>query len=240
MAKFRQFLAKPAVTAVLLVLAVALLGSGGVGSARAALNQYSEYYDSEVVLPEIDVTLLENGQAVSGSDVLLNNVLSSGEKLHPGKKYDLTNSEKLTVYNSGSIEAIVRVTVQQYWKNPNGEKAPLMKAEWIDLGLGGAGWTIDGASTTKERTVLYYDSFLPPGGETASFLKSITVNSDVTKKVTQTNDGNGKITTTYDYNGYQMCIRVKVDAVQTHNAADAVKSAWGKSVTVSGSSITLN
>ena len=35
------------------------------------------------------------------------------------------------------------------------------------------------------------------------------------------------ITTTYDYEGKQFCLEVTADAIQEHNAADAMKSAWG-------------
>ena len=45
----------------------------------------------------------------------------------------------------------------------------------------------------------------------------------------------GKIITyTYEYDGYTAHIDAEVDAVQTHNAADAIKSAWGVDVTISG------
>ena len=45
-------------------------------------------------------------------------------------------------------------------------------------------------------------------------------------------DANGVITTTYDYDGARFTLEVQVDAVQTHNAADAIKSAWGVDATV--------
>ena len=35
------------------------------------------------------------------------------------------------------------------------------------------------------------------------------------------------ITTTYKYDGVEFHVDVEVDAVQTHNAQDAIKSAWG-------------
>ena len=39
------------------------------------------------------------------------------------------------------------------------------------------------------------------------------------------------ILTTYDYDGVKFQIEVEVDAVQEHNAEDAIWSAWGKRVT---------
>ena len=47
-------------------------------------------------------------------------------------------------------------------------------------------------------------------------------------KVTQTEDGNKtEIVTSYDYNGITFHIDMEVDAVQEHNAAAAIRSAWG-------------
>ena len=40
------------------------------------------------------------------------------------------------------------------------------------------------------------------------------------------------ITYVYEYDGYQFTIDAEVDAVQTHNAQDAFKSAWGVDVVV--------
>ena len=38
----------------------------------------------------------------------------------------------------------------------------------------------------------------------------------------------------YEYDGYTFNIEVEADAVQTHNAVDALKSAWCVDVTVAG------
>ena len=40
------------------------------------------------------------------------------------------------------------------------------------------------------------------------------------------------ITTSYDYDGYSFHVEAEVDAVQTHNAKDAIKSAWGVDVVI--------
>ena len=40
------------------------------------------------------------------------------------------------------------------------------------------------------------------------------------------------ITYVYEYNGYTFSVDVEVDAVQTHNAQAAIKSAWGVDVNV--------
>ena len=38
--------------------------------------------------------------------------------------------------------------------------------------------------------------------------------------------------TSYLYNGYRFFLEAEVDAVQTHNAEDAIKSAWGVDVSI--------
>ena len=58
----------------------------------------------------------------------------------------------------------------------------------------------------------------------------------IAEKVTETvetgEDGRTTITTTYDYNGVNFMLEVEVDAVQTHNAVSAIRSAWGVDVEV--------
>ena len=62
----------------------------------------------------------------------------------------------------------------------------------------------------------------------------------VNQTETRTEEGT-VITTEYAYDGYSFQVEVEADAVQTHNAADAIKSAWGVDVNVSedGNSISL-
>ena len=54
----------------------------------------------------------------------------------------------------------------------------------------------------------------------------------MTETVSQDADGNKTITTVYEYDGYRFNLEAEVDAVQTHNARDAIKSAWGVEVNV--------
>ena len=89
---------------------------------------------------------------------------------------------------------------------------------------------IDASSSTEERTVLYYSPILKGGSASEPFLRSITIDEDTVKQMRRSEKTEGGVTTitwTYDYNGYQFCLDVYVDAVQTHNVADAKTSAWG-------------
>ncbi len=245
MNKIRNFLSKPAVTAVLFVLAVALIAGGTIGGALAALEQFSEVYESRVAMKHIDVEILENGTAVSGEGAMLQDFLTvTNGELVTGREYD----EVLTVRNSADAEGIdqfVRVTVLKYWLDPNGEKTPDLDSDWIHLTfVTDGGWTIDTASSTEERTVLYYGSVLAPGQESTPFLSKVSVDNEIVYNVTQTTttDSTGltTITTTFNYDGYKLCLVASVDAIQTHNAVDAAKSAWGRDVSATATTISLN
>ena len=231
MKKIRDILSRPAVTAVLFILAVALLFGGALGGARAELTLFSETYDSRVSMKNINVALLENDNPVSGSGALLSDFLTqTNNELIPGYVYD----EVLKIKNTGDIPQYARVTVYKYWLDANGAKAYDMNSDWIDIHFvsdNGNGWVKDAAAETVERTVLYYDKLLAPQEESTEFMDTISVAHDVVYHVTQTTSTSGgvtTITTTFDYDGCKLCLMVMVDAVQTHNAAEAIKSAWGQ------------
>ena len=226
---------------VLLAISATLLVASTVGSTRAALTYYSENFSAEVTVSNIGVTLLENGEAVghrnyvSGgawdetAGVLLENMLEEDEKLALGKDYE----EKLSVQNSGAIDNYVRVTLRKSWQDEEGKKTNL-SPELIELDiLEGNGWVIDDSASTEERIVLYYTSILPVGAETPAFTEAISINPIIGTKVVKTVEGS-VVTYEHEYNGYKFVVEADVDAVQTHNAADAIKSAWGVDVAVSG------
>ena len=81
-------------------------------------------------------------------------------------------------------------------------------------------------TSTAERDVYYYTGILPVGGETAPLFDTLWVDSSVAKSViTETV---GSLTTyTYAYDGYGFVVQAEADAVQTHNAKAAIRSAWG-------------
>ena len=238
MKKIREFLSKPAVTAVLFALALLLLGSSTVAGAMAALKFKSKDYDSTVELYSIGIDIVEKQAddsflAVSGKDALMGDdtpmaqMIKTDKKLLPGKTYP----ETLAVQNNGVIDEYVRVAVYKYWVDENGDKFPEMNSAWIELGfLEGNGWTIDTESSTEERTVLYYSDLVAPGDTTEPFLESVTINNVILTKVTQESHKEGNltvITTTFVYNGKQFCIDVIADGVQDHNSDQAKLSAWG-------------
>ena len=240
MKKFREFLSKPAVTAVLFALALLLLGSSTVAGARAALNIQSEYYNSEVEVLDIGVALVEKQSdnsfkvvvgknALMGEKTPITQMIKADKKLLPGKTYP----EVLAVRNTADIDEYVRVSVFKYWLDKDGNKLADLNSKWIELNFVTDGdWRIDDTawSSTEERTILYYAKAVAPGGETTPFMDSITINDVILTKVSQESHKEGNltvITTTFVYNGCKFCIEVIVDGVQDHNADQAKLSAWG-------------
>lgn len=247
----------PVVPTVLLSAAALLLAGSTVGSTRAALTYFSENYSASVSISQIGVSIQENGQTVSSRDYagndqwdetstsLFTDLLDTekGETLALGKKYD----DSITIKNSGSIDTFVRAVVTKSWQDKEGNKDTSLDPDFIRLNfLTENGWQIDESASTPERTVLYYTGLLAPGESTAELLgeDALSIDSAVGTKVNQTEKTTGEgtvITTEYAYDGYSFQVEIEADAVQTHSAAEAIKSAWGVDVTVSedGNSISL-
>lgn len=232
-------MAKKRITYALLVLAVILLAGSAVGSTRAALTYYSENYTAEITVSQIGVSLLENGETVSsrnyhnsewkidnnnGSSVggaLLRNMVAEGERVALNKKYD----ERLTVLNSGSIDEYVRVRVYRYWMK-DGKKVTTLTPDLIDLNLVNEEAWVKGPDETTECMEFYHKGILPSGQESVPFADTIRIDGQVASEARIEQEGN-TVTTVYKYDGVEFHVDVEVDAVQTHNAQDAIKSAWG-------------
>ena len=252
--KKKSFPKKPAL--VLTAAALLLVGST-VGSTRAALTYYSENYSAQMNMQSIGVSLLENDKVVSSRDyvsnnewkgtsegTLLTNLLGKDETFTPGKKYN----EAISVKNSGTIDTFVRVIITKSWQDEKGNKNTNLSPDLIELNfLTDNGWQVADAQSTRERTVLYYTKAVAAGDTTPALSDTLRINpsiaSDVTKPVPESEKESEKgktITYTYKYNGYTFHIDAEVDAVQTHNAKDAIKSAWGVDVNVSDDETTMS
>lgn len=223
-------------TWILLALAVVLLASSTVGSTRAALTYYSENYTAEITINQIGVSLLENGKVVSSrtyednkwnetSGALLQDMLGENEKLALGKRYN----EKLSVANSGTIDQYVRVRIYKYWtKKDSDAKETSLSPDLIKLNLVNEGQWINPNpdEKNKECTELYYKGILPAGETSVDCADGISIDGQLAAEAEIKQVGN-TITTTYKYDGVEFHVDVEVDAVQTHNAQDAIRSAWG-------------
>ena len=267
MKKIKKILSSPLFTVVALVLALGLLAFSTIGGARAALTYYSDTYHSQVETKDIGVTLIENDVDIACRDyvkekadgtwhekagVLLENMLEEqGEKVVLGQQYP----EVLCVKNSGTIDNYVRVKIYKYWVDENGNKTREIEPEAIDLHLvnlvgdeeGQQCWIEDEAARTQERTVLYYNKLLASTEGSYSGMASITppfadtlkIDLDLEKYTKTSKTDDGVIITTIQMNGYRFVVEVTVDAVQDHNAKEAILSAWGKKVTIQDKSLSL-
>ena len=124
--------------------------------------------------------------------------------------------------------------VYRYWVDESGKKTDV-SPELIQLDLTENGWILDEKASTPERMVLYYNQILPEGQMSEAFADGLTIDTAITKNVTQTTVTEGNkttITTSFNYKGLEFRLETEVDAVQTHNAEDAIKSAWGVDVAV--------
>lgn len=238
MSKVKKFLASPAVSMTAFVLAAGLLLFSSIGGARAATQYQSGDVFSNIELKEIGVELVENDTPVAppaegNTGVLLGNMILDGGAVQPGRKYP----EVLNVRNSGQIGAYVRVSIYKYWTSENGDKLQDLDSDLIGLNLTGAGngWIEDASARTREREVLYYERPVAVGDTTPAFADSLTIDNRIVSAVKQESVVNGTlttVTTTYEYDGARFCVEARVDAVQEHNAADAILSAWGRKVNI--------
>ena len=228
----------PVMTAVLFALAGVMLFGSSIGGASAALTYFSETYRTQVEMYDIGVTLNENGKSVSRRDyrsdsngqweestgVLLEDRWSKRNPLKLGEAYE----EALSVTNSGSIDQYVRVSLYKYWIK-DGEKAQDLDPDLIELHLAGQGngWIVDTEASTPERTVLYYNRILGVNETSAALTDTLAISSKVSGQAAQ-------------YDGAEFRIEAEADAVQTHNAEDAIWSAWGRRVRISNGALRLN
>ena len=244
-------------TTALLVAAVLLLAGGTVTGTRAALNIRSELYRAHFYLNHLQVHLIENGKDVCGGSNDLNgqtkvtgNLATSlgydGKKLgevEPGKFY----KEEIAAENGQDIDEFVRLTVRKYWvktdkdgnivkENGKEVKAENMDPSWIHLRFGGkdgyntSAWFENPAERTDESSTYYYKSDLDGGAVSKNLFDEIMIDRKIAEKSREieTVEGNKKIYTyVYKYDGAIFFIEADVQAIQTHNANDAIRSQWG-------------
>lgn len=228
----------------MLAAAVVLLIYSTVGGARAALTYYSQTYTSQFEMFDIGITLVENDKPVHRRNWdpktrqfvtdFNQELLSHITKFDFGTRY----TEELKVQNSGTIPEYVRLTIRQYWENADGKCTDLNPA-FIKIGyINSDKWILDKqySDGQAERTVLYYSQPLISGDTTVAATSWITVDkavqADVKEEKKETVGNKTVITTTYTYNGLQFVLEAEAEGVQTHNAVDAIRSAWGREVTV--------
>lgn len=240
-------------TLVLFLCASSLLILGTVSGIQATLTYFSAYYTAQIEAADIGVTLVENGTDLSyrnysGRDNRWNTRTGtlaatlpdqSGGKIQLGRLY----REELSLRNSGKIDQYVRVRIFRSWVDEAGEKITTLSPALIDIHFLTDSWLLDESASTPERTVLYYPYILAPGQETPLFADTLRLDSAIASSVREETqvreDGTIVIRAIYAYDGMRFCLEVEADALQTHNAEDAIRSAWGVDASVSGGTLRL-
>lgn len=235
---------------VLIVVCLVVIVFSGVNFTRAMLTYYSDSYVSGTEMYQIGVSLIENDIEVSRYDddqVTLFIPEIPENDLQLGKTY----KEELKVKNCGGnlsdqnagIDQYVRVIVHKRWLkvDEDGSVSELadttLNPDFIDLNFVNINddyWIEDISQATKEQRVFYYHHILKANEESELFANTIRIDPAIVKEVkTETTEADdGTIITTYLYDDYKFEIYVEVDAVQTHNAKEAILSAWGVDVTI--------
>lgn len=250
----KRLLRSHGLTVLLFVLAAGLLVSGTISGIRAAPRTESSRYSAQIELSAIGVTLLENGEPVARrdydeaadgtwntqTDELLSQLPEEAGGTLLGKEYP----ETLAVQNSGRIDAFVRVVVRRYWTDEDGVKRTDLDPALIQLELcTDVGWILDQSASTPERTVLYYDRALASGETTPDFCKALRLDPRI-RNLAHSESVMGEhglvVTEIYEYDGAVFHVETEVDAVQSHNAESAIRSAWGVDVSFDGERITLH
>ena len=228
-----------------LFAAAVLMLSGGVAGTTAELTAQSVPYDAQLDLDQIQVALVENGTVLENNATLLKNTFTSTKgKLAPGYPY----TEKIAAANTNpkdGADEYIRIIVRKYWKTEEIAKDLEKVPGDILLCMGGnkevigSGWTENEAEATAETNVYYYSSKVAAGAQTSELFDTLIVDGKILKDYevkTTAVEGGTKYTYVYNYDGYSVCVEAEAQAVQTHNAKDAIKSIWG----VDASSVGIN
>ncbi|MBR4462016.1 MAG: hypothetical protein IKS51_05510 [Erysipelotrichaceae bacterium] len=236
----------PPVYLILLLITIVLLGMTTISGARATLSVNSEEYVSNMQVRKMGIAIYdvpsetilaekyfaEGAWQKDGEGKVFTDI--SGEGFIIGKRYD----ENVTVANVGTMAEYVRVVVYKYWVDSQGNKRTDLDPELIHIVFDDEAWYLDESSVTEERSILYYRGILDAPEEdalsmTPSFVHSVMLDDGIrslyiSRDGTDEN-GNPIIEYIYDYDGMHFIIEIEADSVQTHNALDSIKSAWGVS-----------
>ena len=174
-------------------------------------------------------------------------------KVEPGKKY----REELQAQNSSDYDEYVRIIVHKYWVDKTGKKSPVMDPALIKLTYNGdadgntSAWAKNSKEHTAESDTYYLTSKLGPNEKSDLLFNELMIDGTVANKAHMTTDtstttdvdGNKVtvITYSYDYDDFTFYIEADVQAIQTHNAPDALKSMWGvNNVSAGNGTLTVN
>ena len=161
-------------------------------------------------------------------------------KVDPGRTY----KEELSARNGNNVDEYVRIIVRKYWVDKQGNKSTKMDPALIKLTYKGSdynnsAWAVNPKEHTVESDTYYLKNKLGAGADSALLFNELTIDGSVaelgnmkviTDEVTRPDGQIVKVITySYYYDDFTFYIEADVQAIQTHNATDAVKSLWGVS-----------
>lgn len=229
----RRFNAKRAVLilSALLIVLVGMIAVLRSGRTQAVLTE-SEEQTLDIVMSELDVTLLENGE---DTDTLFSEWADAD--LDPGYPYE----DKISVKNSGEYDEYVRVIVKKYWKGSDDKRVDL-SPKYICL-VPGTGWQENTKEQTEEQSVWYCLDYVAVGNESSLLFTGFYIDGEiftnVGKNITTTTENN-VTTITFDYDDLTFVVEMEAQAIQYNSADKAVLSAWGvTNITASGGKVTV-
>lgn len=221
----------------LIILAAGLIvvAASGTGATRAAItySNKAEMVDFSTSKLAVDIQEKQGDKYVSVAEGSLSFPVISEDMKSSKFKVGKTYAEEVQVENvsGGNYKEYVRVMVRRSWTDANGDKDLVLDPSLIKLGVAD-GWLEDASEATVEGQVFYLKKPLEKG-ETAQFLETITINNEIMTYV-KTVDGDvaGTVVNEYKYDNKSFFVELRVDAVQEHNAKDAILGAWGADVTL--------
>jgi hypothetical protein len=231
---------------IILAAGVLILAGSSVGATRAAMtySEAAERVEFETDALYVDIQE-EQGSAgyvsVGGpkhtvgvlSLTSVKNQITDKNPLQVGSVYD--ENVKIQNTSTGDYDEYVRVLVRKSWVKNNGEKDTRLDPSLIELQVT-SDWFEDSAKTTTEGTI-YYCKKPVPAGTGIQFIDGISFGDGILEGVTTkdvTEDGT-IVKNVYAYDGKTFQIEIRVDAVQTHHAEEAILGAWGVHATVNDS-----
>ena len=172
-------------------------------------------------------------------------------KAEPGMVY----REEIAARNGQDVDEYVRMTVRKYWvmtdedgkvvrdDEGNPVKDTSLSPDLIRLTYGRdkAGvkaselynteaWQINEEESTAESTTYYLTSALGGSKDSDMLFDRLMIDGSIAEKGTMhesEKDGYKEFTYEYTYDGRAFFIEADVQAIQTHNAEDAIHSQWG-------------